>query len=155
MRDYSRRTVLGAFCLASVLSVFRSASAADDGLQAQDKRVALKGYDPVSYFTDGHPEKGLAEFPAEYDDALYLFTSAEHQALFLADPDRYAPQYGGFCAITMAHGATAEPDPEAWVISDGKLYVFREKRGVALFRQQNADIVENASRTWEELKKRP
>ena len=57
---------------------------------AEEKRLALKGYDPVSYFTEGRPEQGSAEYQASFDDATYWFKNAEHRALFVADPDRYA-----------------------------------------------------------------
>ena len=72
---------------------------------AAEKRLALKGYDPVSYFTEGRPEQGSAEYQASYDDATYWFKSAEHRALFVADPDRYAPLFRGYCTVTLAHGA--------------------------------------------------
>jgi hypothetical protein len=118
-------------------------------------RVALSGYDPVSYFTDGHPEKGTSQFTAAFDDVTYWFKSAEHRRLFIADPDHYAPQFDGFCAITVSRGAKAEPDPEAWTITDGKLYVFRTKQGPTVFSQQTASILEKAAQTWPTLHKQP
>lgn len=96
---------------------------------AQDKsaesiRVVLKGHDPVAYFTAGKPVKGDPSISYDWDGQRYLFASSDNRKKFAADPDRYAPQFGGYCTGTMARGGRAEADPEAWVIADGKLYVF-------------------------------
>src|SRR5205823_5722753 len=115
----------------------------------------LSGYDPVAYFTDGHPEKGSAEFAAAFDGATYWFKNAEHRGLFVADPDRYAPQFHGYCAINVSRGGKYEADPQAWVIADGKLYVFGGKEGIPIFQQQTASIVQKAVETWPELRKQP
>ena len=120
-----------------------------------EKRVALSGYDPVSYFTEGHPEKGSAEYSAAFDDATYWFKSAEHRAMFVADPDHYAPHFKGYCTIMVSRGVKQEADPEAWAIADGKLYVFSVKQGVPLFEQQTASITEKAAANWPELRKQP
>jgi YHS domain-containing protein len=109
----------------------------------------------VSYFTEGHPEKGSAEYSAAYDDATYWFKNAEHRAMFVADPDRYAPQFKGYCTIMVSRGVKQEADPEAWAIADGKLYVFAVKQGVPLFEQQTASITEKAVANWPELRKQP
>jgi len=119
---------------------------------AEEKRLALKGYDPVSYFTEGRPEQGSAEYQASYDDATYWFKNAEHRALFVADPDRYAPLFRGYCTVTLAHGAKLEADPEAWVIADGKLYVFGAKEAVPIFQAQTAGIIEKATENWAKLR---
>jgi YHS domain-containing protein len=120
-----------------------------------EKRLALSGYDPVSYFTPGHPEKGSAEFSAAFDDATYWFKNAEHRAIFLADPDHYAPQFNGYCTVMMSRGEKYEADPEAWAIADGKLWVFGSKPSVPLFQQQTASIIEKATANWPELRKQP
>jgi hypothetical protein len=124
-------------------------------LSHPERRLALGGYDPVAYFTDGRALKGSPEFSSGFDDALYWFTGAEHRDMFAADPDHYAPQYGGHCAIAIAWGSLAEPDPEAWTIAEGKLYVFAAKQGVALFQQQAGNIVVKANENWRQLRSRP
>ena len=96
----------------------------------------------------------MSEFAADFDDATYWFKSAENRALFVADPDRYAPQFGGLCAMTVAHGGIADPDPEAWTIADGKLYLFRAE-GIAMFQQQMASIVSKATENWPSLRNSP
>ncbi len=84
---------------------------------------AIRGYDPVAYFTLGKATEGRAEHTAEWQGANYRFASAENLALFQADPARYAPQYGGYCAYAVSQGYTASIDPAAWSIVDGKLYL--------------------------------
>lgn len=85
--------------------------------------VALGGTDPVAYFTEGKPVEGSSEFAADYAGATWHFASAENRDLFLAEPEAYAPQYGGYCAYAAAQGAKAKTVPEAWTIHDGKLYL--------------------------------
>jgi len=117
--------------------------------------VAIMGYDPVAYFTDGHPEKGSAQYSAAFDDATYWFKNAEHRALFIADPDHYAPQFSGYCAMNVSRGLKVEADPEAWAIADGRLYVFSAKQGISMFQQQTAEVVDKATQNWTELRKAP
>lgn len=94
--------------------------------QADEPRLSISGYDPVAYFTDGKPVRGKAEFEHVWRKMRWRFASAEHRDLFIQDPQRYAPQYDGYCALgaaieTAAHKDTV--DPEAWAIVDGKLYL--------------------------------
>ena len=122
---------------------------------AAEKRLALKGYDPVSYFTESHPEKGSSEYQASFDDATYWFKNAEHRGLFVADPDHYAPQFRGYCTVYLSHGEKYEADPEAWAIADGKLYVFAGKQAVPIFEAQTASLVAKASDNWAKLRNTP
>ena len=147
MIDFSRRALLAAILGFGTIAP-RTTSLAADNTSAGEMRVALCGYDPVAYFSLGQPEQGSAEFSAAFDDAVYWFANADHQAMFAAEPDRYAPQYGGHCAIGVSRGRVLEPDPEAWAIADGKLYVFHTKSGVPLFDQQTAAIIEQATTNW-------
>jgi YHS domain-containing protein len=86
-------------------------------------RVAVGGYDPVAYFTDGRPTRGTTQFRIMHQGYEYRFASAEHLAAFRADPARYLPQYGGYCAWAVAHGYTASGDPQQWRIVDGRLFL--------------------------------
>jgi YHS domain-containing protein len=86
-------------------------------------RVAVGGYDPVAYFTDGRPVRGTTEFRITHQGFEYRFASAEHLAAFRANPSRYLPQYGGYCAWAVSQGYTASGDPNHWRIVDGKLYL--------------------------------
>src|SRR5437868_1430168 len=154
MTDFSRRALLVAF-LGFGMMIGPGALLAAEAGPPPGKRVALKGYDPVSYFTAGKPEPGSAEHQASYDGATYWFKNAKHRALFVADPDHYAPQFGGFCAINVSRGEKYEADPDAWAIADGKLYVFGGKAGVPIFQQQTAGIIEKAGENWAQLRRQP
>jgi YHS domain-containing protein len=87
-------------------------------------RLGIKGYDPVSYFTQGRPVKGAPSLHADFDGTRYLFASEANRDAFAANPARYEPQFGGLCATGIAFGKKAESDPTQWAILDGKLYVF-------------------------------
>lgn len=97
-------------------------------------RVGVGGYDPVAYFTDGRAVRGDAAHGVTYQGYEYRFSSADHAAMFKADPARYLPQYGGYCAWAVSQGYTASADPKAWRVVGGKLYL-----------NYNADI----QRRWE------
>ena len=84
---------------------------------------AIRGYDPVAYFTVGEPIPGRDKYSTKWQGAIYKFSSAENLALFKSDPEQYAPQYGGYCAYAVSKGATASTEPEAWTIVNGKLYL--------------------------------
>jgi hypothetical protein len=85
--------------------------------------VAIDGYDPVAYFTDGRPIQGDKRFTFDWSGATWRFASAAHRDLFAMEPLKYAPRYGGYCAWAVAQGKTADVDPEAWTIRSGKLYL--------------------------------
>jgi hypothetical protein len=155
MNGVSRRAFLTLLAVLAGVVPRRALRAGDELSSHSERRLALSGYDPVAYFTDGRAMKGSPEFSTGFDDAVYWFDSAKHRDIFAADPDHYAPQYGGYCAITVARGAIAEPDPEAWTISEGRLYVFVSKQGIALFQQQTSSIVDKAAENWPRLHNRP
>ncbi len=103
MSEISRRSFVAA---AVAAALFCGAAAAQNASPINaGPRVALKGYDPVSYFTDGKPEKGSAEFTFAFDDTTYWFKSAEHATKFAADPEHYAPQFDGY----LRHATFARP----------------------------------------------
>jgi YHS domain-containing protein len=155
MKNLSRRSILIGLPTLVTVAADQVLLAAEAAPQVAEKRLALSGYDPVSYFTDGRPEKGSAEYQAAFDDATYWFKNAGHRATFVGDPDHYAPQFRGYCAILLSRGEKHEADPEAWVIADGKLYVFSSKKGVPYFEQQTATVVEKATDNWAKLRDGP
>lgn len=112
------RSLLGLLALVFVPLVF----AAEAPVFATDEG-AIRGYDPVAYFTVGEPTKGSDKFTASWQGATFKFVSAANLELFQAEPVAYAPQYGGYCAYAVAKGATAGTVPEAWTIVEGKLYL--------------------------------
>ena len=85
--------------------------------------MAVKGTDVVAYFTDAKPVKGSPEFSYKWRGATWQFASAEHLAMFKENPEKYAPQYGGYCAYAISKNTTASITPKNWKIVDGKLYL--------------------------------
>lgn len=85
--------------------------------------VAINGYDTVAYFTDGKPVKGGDAFVHEWNGAKWKFASQQHLDLFKAEPDKYAPQYGGYCAYGVSQGYLVSIEPEQFTVLDGKLYL--------------------------------
>jgi hypothetical protein len=135
----TRLVLLGAACL----FVTWAASVA-----SERSPLAIKGYDPVAYFTIGKPMPGVPEIEYEWDEQRYLFARVEHRDLFKKDPARYAPQFANFCAMALAVGELVEADPENWLISDGKLYVFGKPApdGPALFQKNLAGNIAKANK---------
>lgn len=119
----TRRMILTAAITApAVALISRPVLAAEPGVFSEDG-IAIRGADPVAYFTQGQPVIGSAEHAAEWNGTIWYFASAENRATFLADPETFAPQYGGYCAWAVSRGYTASIVPEAWEIVDGKLYL--------------------------------
>src|SRR5215203_1157939 len=119
----SSRVMLRHIVLVFMLLLLQTAAHAQSGASKQP-RVVLKGHDPVAYFTEHKPVKGDPKINYDWDGERYLFATAANRSKFAAKPEQYAPQFGGYCTGTMARGGRAEADPEAFIIADGKLYVF-------------------------------
>jgi YHS domain-containing protein len=109
--------------------VFAGAAAAQKPPVYSDNAGAIRGYDPVAYFTDAKPVEGSDKFTHTWKGATWRFASAENRDRFVAAPEKYAPQYGGYCAYGVAGGYTVSIDPAAWSVVDGKLYL-NYSRGV-------------------------
>ena len=144
MHSFSRRNAIGGFILLVVGTPFAMASRSN---AAEKAPLAIKGYDPVAYFTDGKSMRGLPEFEYGWDDHRYRFSSAQHRDIFKADPVRYAPQFGNFCAMALSLGQIVVADPENWLVSDDKLYVFGKPApaGPALFQKDLAGNISKAN----------
>ena len=114
---------------------------------AEEVPLAIKGYDPVAYFTDRRPVRGLPEFEYQWDDYRWRFASAAHRDMFKADPVHYAPQFDNYCAMALSLGQVVVANPENWLISDGKLYVFgkRAPAGPTLFQKNLAANIGKAN----------
>jgi hypothetical protein len=125
---------------------------AQESDQADEPRLALKGYDPVAYFTEGRPTLGKAEFEYIWDEVRYRFASDRHMSLFRGDPDRYAPQFAGSCAAAVALGVKIEANPRNWLISDGRLFVFAGEGATASFPTHE---IAAADKNWQRLKDAP
>ncbi len=114
--------------------------------------IAIKGYDPVAYFTKGQAMKGSEEFAHKWLGETWHFANAKHRDLFTADSVKYAPQFGGYCADGVAYGQnTANIDPEAWRIIDGKLYLNYDK-GSAAELEETPGQINKAKTNWPKIK---
>ena len=106
-----------------VLTPFTLSTANAEEVNQSFFGTAIEGYDTVAYFTQGKPVEGSDDYTYDWHGATWQFASQEHLDLFKADPEAYAPQYGGYCAYAVSQGYTASIDPDAWSIVDGKLYL--------------------------------
>ena len=121
MPALTRRAAFAALAFAGI-ALAAPAVAEKPGIFAVDG-VAVRGYDVVAYFTLGKPTPGRAEYAHAWQGATWRFANAEHLAAFKADPQKYAPQYGGYCAYGVSQGYAVPIDPNAWRIVNGKLYL--------------------------------
>lgn len=110
--------------------------------------VAIRGYDPVAYVTEHKPVKGSSRFTVFYLGSLFHFASAAHRDAFLREPERYAPQYGGYCAYGTAKGYKAKTDPEAFSIVNDKLYLNYSLAVRERWQEGLPDIVAAGDRNW-------
>ena len=123
--------------------------------QPAPSRLAIKGYDPVAYFTDAKPMPGDPQYETTYDGTRYRFASAQHLDLFKVDPDRYAPQFAGSCAAGIAMGVKVEADPESWMIVDGRLYVLSSAKSLDSMRADAAGTIAKGKENWKTLANAP
>ena len=125
MEEQARRTTRGSVAplLAAALLLAASTASAIEPVFSTTFGGAIRGYDPVAYFTQGRPVEGKRAHRFEWKGATWSFASAENRAAFAAEPEKYAPRYGGYCAWAVSQGYTASIVPEAWRIVDGALYL--------------------------------
>lgn len=115
--------------------------------------VAIKGYDPVAYFIEAKPVKGSKKFRTEWKGAHWHFSSETNKKTFEANPEAYAPQYGGYCAWAVSQGYTAGIDPAVWDIIDGKLYLNYNKSVQADWSKGLPHLIDDADKNWPEILK--
>ena len=150
-RRVSLRRILAPVVLVTALAAVATPASADGEINTgYFGRVAIKGYDPVAYFTEAQAVQGTEEHSVEWLGAIWHFTTAENKQLFAAEPLRYAPQYGGYCAVGMASGTlTNDIDPEAWDIIEGKLYLNYSKTVTS---HLNPDTISAADGHWSRIR---
>jgi YHS domain-containing protein len=151
--------------LAVVLLFFGlAACAATPGRVHQGKQVdeinnqrglALQGYDPVAYFREGKPLAGDAAITSAWHGATYRFTSAESRQVFIADPEKYAPQFGGYCAFAVSRGTTADGDPHQWAIVNDRLFLNNNALAMTLWNQDRPGNIKVGDENWPLIPKRP
>ncbi len=124
------------------------AGQAPEALYSGGQKVAIRGYDPVAYFTESRPITGSSEFEVSWNDVRWRFASAAHRDLFVSDPERYSPQFGGLCAWGLAIGKHFDADPETWAIVDGKLYLTYSKSASDKLQANMAENLKKANENW-------
>ena len=113
--------------------------------------VAIRGTDTVAYFTQNKPVAGNNKYQYKWKGANWYFSSAENRDLFAQNPEKYAPQYGGYCAYAMTKGEFASIDPNAWSIVDGKLYLKYSKKVQSLWQKDIPGHITLANQNWEKI----
>jgi len=113
---------------------------------------AIDGYDPVAYFTDKKPVKGSNSISHEWNGAKWYFSSAENKEKFIAEPEKFAPQYGGYCAWAVSQGYSAPTDATAWKVVDGKLYLNYNKDVQATWSKDIPGHIKSADKNWPTVK---
>ncbi len=117
-------------------------------LQYATENGAIDGYDPVSYFTEGAAERGSPDITTQWNGNVWRFTSTAHRDAFAENPEQFAPQFGGFCALGIAHGGDVPTNPEAWTIWEGKLYLNMIKEVSITWRYNPDKLIERAGKKW-------
>jgi enamine deaminase RidA (YjgF/YER057c/UK114 family) len=123
--------------------------------RSEEPKLSISGYDPVAYFTDGKPVQGKPEFEYLWHKLRWRFANDAHRQSFAKEPDRYTPQYDGYCAMGAAGGEAAHKDtvdPEAWAIVDGKLYLTHVRQTMETWRQNPAQYIKRGDESWAAVK---
>jgi hypothetical protein len=123
--------------------------------RGEEPRLAISGYDSVAYFTDGKPVPGQSAFEYTWHNARWRFASLAHRDAFAGNPDRYAPQYDGYCAMGVSLEKDAHKDvvdPQAWAIVDGKLYLTHSQKALDLWHEKTAEKIKSADENWPSVK---
>lgn len=142
------RRRFSALCLAAPAALaVTPALAATPPVFAPDG-IAYGGTDPVAYFTDAAPVPGRDDITSDWMGVTVRFATEDNKAAFDADPEAYAPAYGGYCAYAVSKGATAPTDPEAWTIHEGRLYLNFSTQVREIWREDIPGNVEKADRNW-------
>jgi YHS domain-containing protein len=131
-----------------LISIFPSAFALDPIFTPWSNNLAIRGYDPVAYFTENKAVEGNKDFAWEWQGATWRFSSQANLDLFKSAPEDYAPQYGGYCAYAVAKNSTASIQPEQFAIVDGKLYLNYNKSVQAKWLADQAAFIEKANKNW-------
>ncbi len=140
--------MLRSFVLIAALLWLAGPAAAGKPEVFSDGGAAIRGYDPVAYFSDGKPVKGAAQFTHQWKGATWRFASAANRERFAATPEKYAPQYGGYCAYGVAQGYTVAIDPAAWSVVEGKLYLNYSTSVQAKWKEDVPGYIRKADANW-------
>lgn len=151
MRTFKTSFVLLAMLLTT--SVFAQNKMA---YNIDNSNIALQGYSPVSYLDLGLAQRGSKEFKSEYEKVVYYFTSAEQKKTFDRNPTKYLPQYGGYCAFGIYAGAKFRIDPNKFIVSNGKYYLYLnnvelDAKQLWLAEKNHDKLMRTADKNWKKL----
>ena len=138
---------LGSMAVAMLLS-FSVSAKTDPVYTGFFSSLAVGGYDVVAYFTESKPVQGKSQYTFEYMNADWHFSNAENLVLFKAEPEKFAPQYGGYCAWAVSQGYTAKGNPRIWWIEDGKLYLNYDDEVRATWEKDIPGFIGLADKIW-------
>ncbi len=141
----NRRTLLGLMAVTPFVATRAHAASPE---VFSDANGAIRGTDPVAYFTEGAPVAGSSDHTLMWRGAEWRFASADNMAMFEADPERYAPQYGGYCAFAASKGAIATTAPDAWTIYEDKLYLNYSVTVRTIWSEDIPGNIEKADANW-------
>lgn len=139
------------------IAIAIAACAKSNGLVTINKSadgLALRGFDAVAYFAVDNAVKGDTKYEYVWNGAKWLFSSAENLEKFKLDPAAYTPQYGGYCSYAVSHGYTADGDPEAWKVVDGKLYLNYNQKAKDAWEMEMEKNIKQGDQNWIEFKKK-
>jgi YHS domain-containing protein len=141
------------YVIAAAVLLASCTSKAQKGAEVFQKNgAAIGGYDPVAFFSENKPVEGSANFTFQWKDATWRFASQQNLDSFRKTPERYAPQYGGYCAYGTAEGHKAPTEADTWTVLDGKLYFNYNRKVKALWDKDRPRYIEQANRNWEQIK---
>lgn len=129
-----------------------SRSAETIALNIDSTGKALRGYDAVAYFAVNNAVKGDPKYEYVWNGAKWLFSSEENMKKFQSNPEAYAPQYGGYCAYAVSEGYTADADPEAWEVVDGKLYLNYSTKVKEKWEENHGERINKGNQNWQGFK---
>jgi len=143
------KKLLQSILVLSLLSVSMHLAAQNSTKVNVDKnQLAIEGYDPVAYFEDHKPVKGSDDFKFKFENAVYQFASQAHLNTFKKNPEKYVPEYGGYCAYGVSKGYAVSIDPTAWSIVDGKLYLNYSHNVQNKLNEDKSGFIKKADKNW-------
>jgi len=152
------KTKIYTILIISISAIFFAACAggAEDfnKINTTAETVAVKGFDAVAYFTAENAVEGNPQFSYIWNGAKWYFSSAENMEKFKAAPENYAPQFGGYCSFAVSKGYTADADPQAWKIVNGKLYLNYNRKVKEMWEAEQETRIRDAEQNWDEFKKK-
>lgn len=146
------KTLVKTMMLSTLLSLLAGrALALDPIFTPWYNNLAIRGYDTVAYFTDNKAVEGKEEYETEWMGATWRFASQQHLEMFKADPEKYSPQFGGYCAYAVGINKTASVDPELFTIVDGKLYLNYNKSTNSKWLSDRDNLIKSGHQNWPSL----